>query len=125
LGAAFGLPSLFEGTMSQFFDYNPDTGLTEWFDYDEMTGEATISYEQDVSSLLKWAQENRDDPDVWKKGVKESWALYAKIPAIVQIQMRKKGIDINNPEHADRVFREINQNYPLLKTTTKTVKSHN
>jgi hypothetical protein len=111
--------------MSKFFDYQPHTGITEYFDYDEMTGQATITYEQDVSSLLKWAQENRDNPDVWRKGVKESWALYAKIPAIVQIELRKKGIDVNNPDHADAVFREINRNYPALKCTTKTVKRHN
>jgi hypothetical protein len=123
LGGLGNWPALF--SMSKFFDYIPETGVTEYFDYDEMTGKATISYEQDVSSLLKWAQENRDDPDVWRKGVKESWALYAKIPAIVQIKLRHKGIDVNNPDHADAVFKEINQNYPALKCTTKTVKRHN
>ena len=105
--------------MPQFFDYNPSTGVTEYFDYDEETDKATITYEQDVSKLLKWCQENRDDPSVWKHGVKENWALYAKIPAVVQIELRKKGIDVNNPDHSKAVFREINTNYPYLKMTTK------
>lgn len=112
--------------MSQFFDYDPTTGVTQYFDYLEKDGKdyGVIKSVQDIEPLLKWCQENRDQPDVWRQGVKESWALYAKIPAIVQLELKKKGIDINNPDHSKAVFREINQNYPFLKVTTKTVKAH-
>lgn len=110
--------------MSKFFDYDPVKGVTEYFDYDEESETAKITYVQDIQPLLDWCKTNRNDGDVWKHGVKESWALYAKIPAVVQIELRKKGIDINNPNHSEAVFKEINQNYPYLKCTAKTVKAH-
>ena len=45
---------------------------------------------------------------------------YAVIPAHVELAMRQKGINIYNPAQTKEVLKEINTNYPHLKTTNRT-----
>lgn len=104
--------------MSDFFDFDPITGVRTDFDYDEITGEVTLNRSQDVSALLDYnkALANAGATD---SGIKESWWLYAKIPPIFMIKMRAKGINVEDGRHIDRLLAEINTNYPYLKTTQK------
>jgi inorganic pyrophosphatase len=108
--------------MSVFFDYNPDTGVTQTFDYDPVTENVNLTSHQDLDFFFKQIKDKRDNPDAWAKGVKESFAHYATIPAVVEIELKKKGIDINNPNQTKELLKEINENYPYLKTTTKIIK---
>lgn len=103
--------------MPILFDHDPVTGMTQYFDYDPMTGDIFISHEQDVSGMLDAFSQKRNDPEAWKKGVKESFAHYATIPAIVELELRKKGIDINDKSQTKRIIQEIEKNYPYLKVT--------
>lgn len=103
--------------MSEFFDYDPDTGIAQYFDYDEESGNAVIHSVQDIQPFLDHTKSLRNDEGLSKKGIKEDWWLYAKIPPIVIMQLRKKGIDVFNKDHESRVFKEINENYPYLKCT--------
>ena len=57
--------------------------------------------------------------EAWQKGVKESWVHYASIPPVVEMELKKKGIDIYNKHQTKELLKEINTNYPWLKTTTK------
>lgn len=93
-------------------------GLTEWFDYDEDTGKAYITTEEDVSLLLDVCAEKRNQGN--DKGIRSGFWHYCKIPVTVQMALLGRGIDCYNPEHQKRMLQEINQNYPHLKTTTKT-----
>ena len=102
--------------MPEFFDYDPLNGVRQEFDYDESTGNAHITSVQDVEPLLDWNAAIRN-AGTDKRQIKESWWLYAKIPPIFMIKMRAKGIDCANPAHADRVYQEVNTNYPKLKCT--------
>lgn len=104
--------------MSEFFEYVPETGITRYFDYDEESGNAIIHSVQDVQPLVDYCTAIRNEESISKRGIKESWWLYAKIPPIVIMQLRKKGIDVFNKDHEPRVFKEINENYPYLKLTT-------
>jgi len=36
----------------------------------------------------------------------------------VEMELKKKGIDIYNPHQTKELIKEINTNYPYLKTTT-------
>jgi len=98
----------------QFFDIDPITGLTEYIE--EVDGQVHLTYEQDVSAVLDHtkalANEGISDGNFRKEG----W-LYAVIPAVVEMQLRAKGINLMDPNHIGRVVREVNENYPLLKTT--------
>lgn len=99
-------------------DFDPLTGLANYWDYDEMTGNAIIKTVQDVEPVLNYtkALANAGGTD---QGIKQGMWLYAKIPPIVQLQMRQKGIDINDPNATKRIIQEINENYPHLKCTQK------
>lgn len=98
----------------EFFDYDPVTGLAEYVEFAD--GKMHLTYEQDVSAVLDHtkALANEGLPDKNFRG--EGW-LYAIIPPVVELQMRKKGIKLMDPTHLGAVVKEINQNYPHLKTT--------
>src|SRR3990167_1079544 len=100
----------------EFFEYDPLTGVT----YEtEQIGDTTILHtSQDLTPLLernkRIANEGAKD-----KGIKESWWHYCDIPPVIYLELKKKGIDIHNPDHGKAMFREINANYPALKLTHK------
>jgi hypothetical protein len=103
--------------MPEFFSYDPLTGVRKLFDYDESTHTAIIRSEQDVEGLLARNRELRntracDNP-------KSELRLWASIPTIVQLELRKKGLDIFSKDQTmlRRVRREIEANYPYLKTS--------
>jgi hypothetical protein len=100
----------------EFFDYDPLTGVTH---YTEQIGDETIVYtEQNLTPLLERnkaiANEGAKD-----KGISDSWWHYCDVPPVVELALRKKGINIHNPDHGKAMFREINANYPYLKLTHK------
>lgn len=110
--------------MSEFFDYNPDTGVTEYFDYDHQTGEAYIRTEQDLTAYFRRNQEliatGKTDKGLMDGG--RELHFYASLPPVVQIELRQKGIDIysKDPTMVRRMLHEINANYPYCKVTPKT-----
>ena len=105
--------------MPILFDYDSVTGVTQYFDYDPAKDMYHLTSTQDVSGMLDQIKQRRDNPDVWAKGVKESWAHFATIPPVVEMQLKQKGIDMYNPDHTKALVKEINENYPYLKLTTK------
>ena len=74
---------------------------------------------QDPTALVEQLKQARNNPDAWAKGMKESWVHYASIPPIIEMQLKAKGIDIYNKDQTKELLKEINTNYPWLKTTTK------
>ena len=106
--------------MAQFFDYDPLTGVTEYFDYDESTGEAKIIHSQDVSAALDRSK-SLANTGATDQGIKKGMWNYATLPQTVQIAMRAKGIDIysKEPSMVNRMLKEIDENYPWCKNTTK------
>ena len=106
--------------MPVFFDYNPDTGVTETFDYDPITENVMITASQDVSGFLDHMKAVREDPSIAKKGLKEEWLLYASIPTVVEIELRNKGLKLEDKNATKAILKEINTNYPYLKAWTGT-----
>ena len=104
--------------MPEFLDYDPVSGITHWFDHDADTNETKITYTQDLSPLVRYTQEMANT-GATDKGIKASWWLYAKIPAIVQVKMKAAGIDLHDPGSTKRIIQYINEHYPMLKCTTK------
>jgi hypothetical protein len=105
--------------MPLHFDYDPVNQTHQYFDYDPLTGDVSITTTQDVSETLDVLKTKRDDPEAWKKGVKECFAHYASIPVIVEMELKKKGISIYDKNCSKRLIQEIEQNYPYLKVTDK------
>lgn len=106
--------------MPEFFDYDPTRGVRRLFDFDEITGTAYIRTEQDVDALLGVTRELRNTGVFDSKS--REMHLWAVIPAVVQLELRKKGLDIFSKDQAmlRRVQAEIQANYPYLRTTEKT-----
>lgn len=104
--------------MPVLFDYDPVTGVSQHFDYDPVTEQIHLTSSQDLTMLMEELKQKRNNPEAWKKGIKQSWAHYATIPPVVELQLKRKGIDIYNPHQTKEVLKEINTNYPFLKTTT-------
>jgi hypothetical protein len=104
--------------MSILFDYDPLTGVSQHFDFDPVTEQIRLTSSQDLSFLMEQLKQKRNNPEAWKKGIKESFAHYATIPPIIELELKKKGIDIYNPNQTKELLREINTNYPFLKVTT-------
>lgn len=105
--------------MADFLSYDPLTGIKTSID---VSDEAISIYrEQDVEPMLDFSKElaNTKATD---SGIKNEMWLYAKLPPIVQMELRKKGIDIysKDPIMIRRMLDEINANYSLCKTTQKT-----
>jgi hypothetical protein len=102
--------------MAEFFDYDPLTGVSY---YTEQEGNTTLLHTvQDCQGLIdrntKISNEGLAD-----KGIKENWWHYCDIPTVVMLELRKKGIDIFNPDDGERMFEIINRDYPYLKRTHK------
>ena len=104
--------------MPVLFDYDPITGVSQHFDYDPVSEQIHLTSSQDLTFFLERLKQKRNDHSFWKKGVKEEFAHYASIPPVVEMELRKKGIDIYNPLQTKELLREINANYPFLKVTT-------
>lgn len=105
--------------MPMLFDHDPDTGVTEWFDYDPIQDAVSITTTQDVTHFLDRMNDIRLHPEISQQGIKEDWWLYASIPTVVELELRKKGLHLENKDHMKAILREINSNYPYLKATTK------
>lgn len=105
--------------MPILFDYNEDTGLKTFFDYDPIKDQAFLTYEQDVSHFLDRMNALRNNPEISAKGIKEDWWYYASIPEVVEIELMKKGLYLHNKHQTKEILKEINSNYPHLRATDK------
>lgn len=106
--------------MAEFLDYDPVTGIAHYTDYDDATGNMHVHTVQDIEPVLEFNKRLQSDSDEnLRRGVKKNWWLYAKVPAIVQLKMRAKGIDLMDPTATKRILQEINTHYPQLKCTTR------
>lgn len=109
--------------MPEFFDYRPDTGVVETWDYDEMGKRAVVRHAGDHELFFARNAQARNT-GACDKGLMDGgreFHFYCSIPPVVQIELRNKGIDIysQDPTMIRRMFAEINKNYPLCKMTTK------
>lgn len=104
--------------MSEFFEYDPITGIRTDTVWDEMKQEMTLVRTADVQPVLDFTKEMAADSYVSQEGIKDGWWLYAKLPPIVILQMRAKGINVFDKNDEKRMFEELNTHYRHLKCTT-------
>ena len=102
--------------MSEFFEYDPLIGLRYDTEYDDGADKMTVHSSQDVEPVLDHmnAKRNKDDHD---KGIKRGLWHYCSIPAHVELELRKKGLNIYDKNCTKDLLKEINTNYKYLKAT--------
>lgn len=105
-------------TMSEFFEYDPLTGIRTDLAWSESQQKMTVIRTADVEPVLDFAKGKANELGLNRKDIQEGWWLYAKIPPIVIVQMRTKGINVFDKNDQKRMFEELNTHYPWLKCTT-------
>jgi len=105
--------------MPILFDFNKDTGVSEYFDYDPISDQVFLTYKQDVTQFLDRMAAIRNNPEISKKGMKEEWWYYCSVPEVVELELMKKGLFLHNKDHIKPILKEINSNYQKLKATDK------
>jgi hypothetical protein len=104
--------------MAEFFEYDPHTGIKTDTAWDEIEQKMTLIRTADVEPVLDFTKSVANEVGMNRADIKKSWWLYAKLPPIVILQMRAKGINVFDQNDEKRMFEEINTHYPYLKTTT-------
>jgi len=97
--------------MSEFFDYSPHNGMR--YDSEEGVKDITIYSSQDVQPVVDRMHERR----LLAEDKKSPFRHYCTIPTWLEVELRKKGIDIHNKHQTKELLKEINTNYPKLKAT--------
>ena len=98
--------------MKRQLDYDSATGITQWFHYDEITGDIGLQTQQDVTAVIegtKGAFNPVDERASWKGDVHK----VASIPMVIYNELAKISNNfkdqpairkwLNNPDN--RVFR--------------------
>jgi hypothetical protein len=88
--------------MKRLLDHDPDTGMTIWHEYDEMTDTTLLHHEQDVEPILEANKRAANDTT----GPMGDLAHVASIPVSVQLKwLVEKGVDVLNQDHKQAVAR--------------------
>jgi hypothetical protein len=109
--------------LKRLVDYDPNSGITTYSDYDSTTDVLKVGYEyDDVSQILDSNKVLQNDEQYTKDGIKNDWWHYAHIPlSIVHKWLVEEGINAFSKDDARKVFQKLNSpEYRYLKTTTKT-----
>jgi len=104
--------------MSELLEFDPLTGVSRYFDFDEETKVVTLTSKQDVSGLLEHTKALRN-ANATDSGIKRGMWHYASIPPMLEMQMRSAGIDLYDPGSTKRIIQWINEHAPAFKVTTK------
>ena len=104
--------------MSDFYEIDPHTGISTHAKWNENDQQYTLVRSADVEPVLDFTKAVANEAGLNREDIRKGWWLYAKIPPIVELQLRQKGIELGNPDHHGRLLAEINSNYPHLKCTT-------
>lgn len=88
---------------------------------DKGDGIVELHHTQDVGHIIEANKMMSNDADYSRKGIKEDWWHYARIPNLVAFKwLKEEGIDIWNKNHKKKVFAKLaDPEYKYLKTTTK------
>jgi len=99
-------------------DHDPLSGVSEFLEFqgDKMR----VVRSQDVSKILDFSKSLANDEEFTRKGVKNDQWLYARIPNMIEEEMRQKHhVFWNDPEDKGhkKFLRVLNRHYPAFKTT--------
>jgi hypothetical protein len=106
----------------RLLDYDPLTGVRTYFEFEPSTERTLIHTEQDVQHILDQNAVMRNDADYSRKGIKEDWWHYARVPNGVILDMKTRfGVDMMAPKPDWKsILKILNREYPHLKVTEKT-----
>lgn len=106
----------------KILDHDPLTGITTYFEYDDLNRTMQITDVQDVNPILESTTQMRNDEEYSKRGIKNDMWHYARLPLNVLMEIEQKyGVKcMTGVTDWKGLFSVINKHYPNLKATTKT-----
>ena len=114
--------------MKRLLDYDADTGIQTWHDYDHHTKQTVIAEVQDVAPVLEANIVARNQGnggakglnEVAQRGIKNNWWHAASVPNSVILKWKKElGVDIYNKDHLPAVKKLLNdRDWAYLRTGT-------
>lgn len=99
--------------MAEFLDYNAQSGT--WTETEMHGDKMVIARQQDVEPLLERLKAIRNSG--MNDSAKADWHHVCSIPPVVEVELRKKGLNIYNNDQLPAVYKEIRINYPHLMAT--------
>jgi hypothetical protein len=103
--------------VKYFLGKDPISGISRYMEYDSLTDTTTEYAEQDIAHEVEASKQLQNNDEFWKQGVKDEFAMYAHIPAILLEKWAMEGVDIND---AKALIKKVNNpDYAYLRTTTK------
>lgn len=104
--------------MSHLLDYNPLTGESVSFAWNEEDGTFTIGHHQDCTPVIEANKRHILEGDS-RKEIRNGWLRYASIPNIVVLKWRQEhGVDFFDQNHWPKVMQLLNsREYRYLKAT--------
>jgi len=107
-------------TMKKILDVDPMTGVTQYFHYDEISGDWGIESIQNVDPFIERNKRLQNDEEYKKRGMKNEFWHFASIPIMIQEKwLREDGIDLMNKDHWPKVKKKLmDPDYRYLRTTT-------
>lgn len=96
------------------------TGMSIYFDYNELTDQTTLEYVQDVEPLLELNKKLQNETEYSKSGIKQEMWHYASIPnGLVMKWLIEEGLDVYDDNAWPQIMRKLNDpQYAYLKATT-------
>ncbi len=108
--------------MAEFFDYNPDTGVTYSTDFDELTGTMYVHSSQDLTPLIErnklYKTHNAND-----KVMGVEFFRYASVPPTVVVSLKRRGYNLFTKDQSEllKIRNILQTEYPDLITTNKKI----
>jgi hypothetical protein len=106
-------------SMKRMLDYDEDTGVTQWFHFDDTTGDIGLQTQQDVTAIVehnkalfnqvdenaRWGDPLRPSHESWQKAASVPMSIFCELAKVTNNFKDKKAFDkwLNNSDN--RVFR--------------------
>jgi hypothetical protein len=89
----------------RLLDFDPNTGVSTFHQYDEAEDKTYVSYEQDVEQILERNKRLANEAT----GKMGDMVHVASIPTVVQLKwLTEYGVDLTNKDHMPAVKRLLN-----------------
>lgn len=91
--------------MKRLLDFDPNTGLKTYHEYDEANERTVLSYEQDCQQIL---DDNKRHLNHGNHKMGDGYVA-AHIPSVIMLKwLVEYGVDVMNPDHKPAVKRLLN-----------------
>ena len=90
--------------MKRLLDYDPMTGISEYFHEDAHTGQWHIETVQDTQPSLEAAKAMRNDSEHTKQGIKNGmWHVAHFDNVVITKMMNEEGVSVYDPNDAKKL----------------------